>query len=321
MRFFLTSTILSLSFLAPTSAQAQGLVSSCEGATCSACDIISLANNIIQWLVGIVFLFFAILAVYHGFKLVVSGGDSGAKSAAKSGFTSAFIGLFIMLGAFLVVDTIMRGVVRGSDGEIEGYGPWAEIKCAQQTAVGIQTVEFDEEDFSTYIIPSGGVTGGGTGTGPAKTLTLANGTTVSVIPCEAGAADRVSVPFLGHSATVHKNLAPSLRRIDARWRQLGGNSFYRVTYVGGYSCRPIAGKTTLSNHSYALSIDINPPLNPHCPTWAQCNGRNILITNMPTAFIRLFREEGWGWGGNWRTSKDAMHFSKLPNEGGNARGE
>jgi Type IV secretion system pilin len=154
MRFFLTSIVIGLYSLLPVSAEAQGLVSSCEGVSCSACDIITLANNIVQWLIGIVFLFFAILAVYHGFKLVVSGGNSGAKSAAKSGFTSAFIGLFIMLGAFLVVDTIMRGVVRGSNGEIEGYGPWSKIKCATQTASTIEETLVDEGDFTFYILES-----------------------------------------------------------------------------------------------------------------------------------------------------------------------
>jgi Type IV secretion system pilin len=148
--FFLGVTTL----MAPGSASAQGLVSSCEGASCSACDFIELANNIVQWLIGIVFVFFAVIAVYHGFKLVTSGGNSGAKSAAKSGFTSAFIGLFIMLGAWLLIDTIMRGVVRGTDGQIEGYGPWAEIKCAEQTASTIEEIYVEEGDVSYYLSDS-----------------------------------------------------------------------------------------------------------------------------------------------------------------------
>ncbi len=162
MRNFLVSLVLGTSLLSPSFVQAQGLVSSCEGASCSACDIITLANNVIQWVISIAFIFFAILAVYHGFKLVTSGGNSGAKSAAKSGFTNAFIGLFIMLGGFLVVDTIMRGVVRGADGQIEGYGPWAEIKCALQTAPRISSITIEEGDFEVRppsandnVVPAG----------------------------------------------------------------------------------------------------------------------------------------------------------------------
>jgi hypothetical protein len=40
---------------------------------------------------------------------------------------------------------------------------------------------------------------------------------------------------------------------------------------------------------------------------------------MPASFRQLFLSEGWGWGGNWNSSKDAMHFSKATGEGGNMR--
>ena len=33
-------------------------------------------------------------------------------------------------------------------------------------------------------------------------------------------------------------------------------------------------------------------------------------------FVECFTSEGFGWGGNWRSVKDAMHFSLAPNEGG-----
>jgi Type IV secretion system pilin len=141
--------VLSSVVLTPLQAFAQGFVTCGKTSSdlCTSCDIIEMSNLIIQWLIGITFLFFAIIAVYHGFKLVTSGGNSGAKSAAKSGFTNAFIGLFIILGAWLLIDTIVRGVVRGSNGEIEGYGPWAEIKCAEHTSSGIQTISIAEAEF------------------------------------------------------------------------------------------------------------------------------------------------------------------------------
>jgi len=45
----------------------------------------------------------------------------------------------------------------------------------------------------------------------------------------------------------------------------------------------------------------------------------VCTTDMPRAFVQLFLDEGWGWGCNWNSTKDAMHFSKAPGEGGNGR--
>ena len=132
MKFF--AVLVPTLILLPSITFAQGFVTCGKTSSdlCTSCDIIEMSNLIIQWLIGITFMFFAIIAVYHGFK---------------SGFTNAFIGLFIILGAWLLIDTIVRGVVRGSNGEIEGYGPWAEIKCAEHTSSGIGTISIAEAEF------------------------------------------------------------------------------------------------------------------------------------------------------------------------------
>lgn len=151
--------------------------------------------------------------------------------------------------------------------------------------------------------------------GSGMNLALAGGGTKAVIPCAQGASDRVTINFLGGSVTVHENVAPSLRRIDAAWQQRGGHGFYRVTSVGAYNCRRISGSNRLSVHSFGLAVDINPVQNPH--TFPP-QGR---VTDMPPNFVNMFIQEGWGWGGNWNSSKDAMHFSKARGEQGDMRGE
>jgi len=52
-----------------------------------------------------------------------------------------------------------------------------------------------------------------------------------------------------------------------------------------------------------LAVDINPGANPFTagPT----------VTDMPAWFVKLWKAEGWGWGGDWTGQyRDAMHFSK-----------
>jgi hypothetical protein len=144
----------------PKSQLAQGFVQ-CEGKTCSACDLIALANTMINWLITISFLFFAILAVRAGFKLITSQGNSGALSDAKQSFTNAFVGLVIILLAFLAVDTLMRKLI-AKDGEITGYGPWSEVRCAEQVTPGLVNGYFEgDAEFISGTAAAAGTGGGG----------------------------------------------------------------------------------------------------------------------------------------------------------------
>jgi hypothetical protein len=138
----------------PTPDSPSGFIS-CEGRSCSACDFVVLGNTAIKWLITISFLFFAVLAVRAGIKLVTSQGNPGALSNAKESFTNAFIGLIIILLAFLLVDTIMRQLVKGS-GEIKGYGPWNEVVCAKQVESTTKANYFDgDETFEARVTASG----------------------------------------------------------------------------------------------------------------------------------------------------------------------
>lgn len=100
---------------------------------CSACDFAVLGNEILRWLIGILFILFGVMATVAGFGLVTSGGNPDAIEKAKSKLLNAFIGIIIVLGAWLLVDTIMRMLLIGDDGVIEDYGPWSTIQCQNQT--------------------------------------------------------------------------------------------------------------------------------------------------------------------------------------------
>jgi len=114
----------------------------CSGITCDLCDFMVMANTIIKWLFGMAFLLFMILAVKAGIKMVIEG-NPAALTAAKQSFTNAFIGLIIFLCAWLIVDTLLRQLLDGKNGEIniEGYGPWTQVRCTTQS----QAKEADPE--------------------------------------------------------------------------------------------------------------------------------------------------------------------------------
>ena len=88
---------------------------------------------------------------------------------------------------------------------------------------------------------------------------------------------------------------------------------YDVHRIESYNCRMTTSGQSWSAHAWAAAVDINPEQNPFT------SGK--LKTDMPKAFIKAFTDEGFGWGGNWSKSKDAMHFSLSPNEGGKPKPE
>lgn len=122
----------------------------------------------------------------------------------------------------------------------------------------------------------------------------------------------VRVAFGDAFVVVHEGAEASVKRIEARWKAKGGNTAYRIRKAdtGAYNCRKTTSGASWSKHSWGCAVDVNWQTNPY--------GRR-LVTDMPKWFVQLWIDEGWGWGGNWSGVKDAMHFSKFPNEGGDGR--
>jgi len=86
-----------------------------------------------------------------------------------------------------------------------------------------------------------------------------------------------------------------------------------------FVCRPAVGSTSWSQHAFGLAIDVNPFHNPYLkgdlvlPELASAytdreNVRPGMIFE-DDVVTEAFAEMGWGWGGNWNTLKDWMHFS------------
>ena len=86
---------------------------------------------------------------------------------------------------------------------------------------------------------------------------------------------------------------------------------YGVSRIESYNCRKTTGGTGQSAHSWAAAVDVNPSQNPF-------SSKAILITDMPADFRAAFKKHGFGWGGDWHSVKDAMHFSMDRGEQGEA---
>lgn len=89
----------------------------------------------------------------------------------------------------------------------------------------------------------------------------------------------------------------------------------RSADTGTYNCRNTASGYP-SPHSWATAIDLNWQTNP--ATGGPYGGRNVVITDMPmemVAAIKGIKTVGGvpvlGWGGDYTSFKDAMHFEII----------
>ena len=152
-----------------------------------------------------------------------------------------------------------------------------------------------------------GSVGGGGGTNSGASF----GTNGESRPTTGGGTlSTIRTSIRGLETQVATIIAPNMQALIDELEQDYG---YEIYSIGGYVDRYISGTTTKSWHASGIAIDINPPENPFT--------RGSLVTDMPqppngSEMVALATKHGLGWGGNWRSSKDAMHFSASTNEQG-----
>lgn len=134
----------------------------------------------------------------------------------------------------------------------------------------------------------------------------------------------INVPATGKDGTkytiavqVHKAIAQDVYNACYAAQQEG----FKVYEIGGYGSwrwsdnAGKAGGLPHSQHCYGLAVDINSTENGQFkngrPTgnWFYDPGNNPYSIKPDSALVQSFKAAGWGWGGDWTSSKDYMHFS------------
>lgn len=111
---------------------------------------------------------------------------------------------------------------------------------------------------------------------------------------------------------VHRVIIMPLTNALEQWQRTCPD--YAVKTLGCFNPRPkrtsaatygvVGWEQGLSLHSVGAAVDINAAANPMRPT---------LVTNMPDAFVKAFKDQGFVWGGEFKGQKDAMHFQFCEN--------
>lgn len=122
---------------------------------------------------------------------------------------------------------------------------------------------------------------------------------------------RVAPPFQMRYAgkpiktiSIHKKCAAALKAaLNTIWEacdrdQRTVDKYGLSEYGGSFNYRLIRGSSNLSNHAFAIAIDIAP----------SGNALGATKGKMPKFAVDAFKAQGARWGGDYKGRKDFMHF-------------
>lgn len=197
-------------------------------------------------------------------------------------------------------------------------------KSAQIISFEARDIKFTAKDMiiKTSEIKINGVTQGAAGTTPAGgpagatppvlgTQPTPPGTTADKTPGGAPGGQTPSGPDgltsitakSGNSTKVGATYAPNFQSFINDLEATG----YKIASLGGYANRSNANNPSVKSfHAMGAAIDINPGSNPNRST----------KTDLPQETGALAAKHGLGWGMNWKSVKDPMHFSAAKSEQG-----
>ena len=124
--FFIQVAVFSIFLMPVFGAQltfAQPLVPECANDSCGFNDLITLIQNITNFLLILAVPVSAVLFAYAGFQYIFAAGDTGKIKKAHEIFWSVFIGLVFMASAWLIVKIIVDTLDpegKGGGGEFLG---------------------------------------------------------------------------------------------------------------------------------------------------------------------------------------------------------
>ena len=105
----------------------------------------------------------------------------------------------------------------------------------------------------------------------------------------------------------HKKAAPALSAaLLAIWEACGKDqkkidAAGLSEFGGSFNYRLIRGSSNISNHSFAIAIDIAPT----------GNALGVTKGKMPRFAVDAFKAQGFKWGGDYKGRKDWMHFEAV----------
>ena len=115
----------------------------------------------------------------------------------------------------------------------------------------------------------------------------------------------------GETLKIHRSngVAEKLAQVSRELDELPADlKKYVIDTSGTFNWRVISGTDRLSNHSFAVAIDINTK---HADYWQWAKGVYQYKNSIPHQIVEIFEKHGFIWGGKWY-HYDTMHFEYRP---------
>ncbi len=153
---------------------------------------------------------------------------------------------------------------------------------------------------------------------------------------------RVDIDYIGFDGRthrgeliVHQDVVADVTTIFARLRRLrfpiatmrtvdtypgaDDESSMDDNNTSAFNCRRIPGTDRWAQHAYGRAVDVNPLLNPFVDRRGAFQPRTAApyldrartdpgLLHAGDPAVRAFTDQGWHWGGYWRTPIDYQHF-------------
>ena len=335
LKKYLATVILAVGLIWSSSfliVQAQANESFLNGQICSPdADAVNSKYNLARCVNNIYTVSLAIGGFYAVLIFVVAGymyafGNEKSVKTARELITSTVIGLILLFGAYAILNTIDPRLTT-----FEHIVMLPEVNCDDGAC---ELPEFEH----TTDGPLGPETPGGLGEGAAgvigdcksftsKSAAEREQTTIRVSAWKVGPGGNGRVT---HGLTFPVQKCLETRVVAAFMEIYNDPEKFPILTAWGYNWRNTSSGTR-SNHSYGIALDINEDYNGHYRdgnligggAWKPCNPDATATTcyresiRAGNSVVRAFNRQGFGWGGDWRSSKDYMHFSCAKLERGN----
>jgi len=126
----ITAVVFLLIFIFPLILSAKGLVP-CGGPDereCTACDLLVLIQNVINFVLKAAFIICIGLIIYGGFRWMFSFGNESNISSGQKVIMSAIFGLIIVLASWIIVNTILWLLSPKIEG-VDIKSTWFKLEC------------------------------------------------------------------------------------------------------------------------------------------------------------------------------------------------
>lgn len=201
----------------------------CLGPECQICHLVSLGQNIINFLISISAIVGAMLFAWAGIKMATAGGNEGQISKARNTFTNVIIGLLIMLGAWLGIDTVMK---IAANQDLSQIGGWNKIEC-------VDLPEYRNDPnvalVADFMNPTPGESRG--------TASGLSGETLSESDINALIASGATYDELVCSAAASAGIGGECASLKALMRIESSGCTNKVSNAGAYGCMQILTST------------------------------------------------------------------------------